>query len=88
MIEKIKIYKERGFQNLYLIFVIVIKNNVPKIIPKKIWLNATEEKRAPSLAKRPKEADVKIKNPNTTNIAVIIRSERLIDFITPQILSD
>ncbi|MFC1733931.1 hypothetical protein ACFL6I_26820, partial [candidate division KSB1 bacterium] len=77
----IKIYKAYGFQVRYRIFAIIKRKMVPSIIPKKIWLNATEEKRAPSLAKSPSEAEVKIKKPKTTSVPVIIRSERSMDFI-------
>ncbi len=44
----------------------------PPIIPKVIWLKATEEKRAPSLASNPRDAEEKIRNPKIINNIMIV----------------
>lgn len=41
---------------------------IPPTKPKKNWLTATEEKVAPSRAKRPSDAEAKIKKPLNTSM--------------------
>src|SRR3989338_100591 len=48
----------------------------PPMMPKKIWLNATEEKRAPSRARSPSDAEEKIKKPPTTSNSTMPSSVR------------
>lgn len=44
---------------------------MPKISPRKTWLKIAEENFIPSLVKRPKDAEEKIKKPTKTRIITI-----------------
>jgi hypothetical protein len=60
--------------------VLVMKSEMPPPrTPKRSWFIAVEEKRAPSRARRPSEADEKIKKPTTTRTIERIISTRSID---------
>jgi hypothetical protein len=45
---------------------------LPPTIPNAIWLNATELNDAPSRARSPSEAEVKIKKPAATKTTIIL----------------
>lgn len=49
---------------------------VPKKIPKKSWLNITDEIVAPSRASNPSAAEVKIKKPTITRMITVTKNGR------------